>query len=204
MADLVYPAKGYDCYAGSLPPGELAKSVAEHYAFGIHYYGGSSGKDLTRNFAVAMSQAGQWVGAVYETNGDNPSYFSSHQGIDDAAAALGVAQRVGQPQGSAIYFAVDCDPSNNMLQVLAYFAAISVALKQAGYKVGAYACGAVLTMLKEHQVIDYDWLAGAMGWSGSRGYTGQALQQFVPENTDWEQIDPNTAFREAGLFQVAA
>ena len=205
MTALTYPAKGIDLYAGLLSNAQLTAAQAAGEQFVIHYYGGSIGKDLTHGSAVATSTLGMWVGAVYEAGGNEPTYFSSNQGKLDAALSIRQAASVKQPSGSAIYFAVDCGPTPAQItaNILPYFGAVAVAVRAAGFKVGAYGCGDVLTALKGVGLIDYDWLAGAMGWPGSRTYVGPAMQQY-PTITlaGVGQVDPDTAYREAGLFQV--
>ena len=199
MTDLVYPAKGFDCYAGTLSQAQLVAAKAAGYRFILHYYGGSAGKDLTRASAVATSDLDMWCGAVYEAGGAN---FSGEQGLQDAQAALAMAAHVGQPTGSAVYFAVDTGIDATPA-VLAYFGAIASLVKPAGYKVGAYGPGAVLKATLAAGTVDYDWLGGAMGWPGSRGYDGAALVQGLPHDVPGvTQVDDDIAYREAGLFQV--
>ncbi len=197
---LVYPAKGFDCYAGTLTQAQLQAAKAAGYTFVMHYYGGSSGKDLTRASAIATSDLGMWCGAVFEEGGAN---FSGDQGVDDATKALAQAAQVGQPAGSAIYFAVDTGV-NATADVLAYFGSIATLVRGAGYKVGAYGPGAVLKAALEAGTIDYDWLGGAMGWPGSRAYLNPAMSQGLPHNVPgMPQVDDDIAYRECGLFQVS-
>ena len=198
---LTYPARGFDCYAGTLTQAQLVAAKAAGYMFVMHYYGGSASKDLTRASAIATSDLGMWCGAVYEVNGNT---FSGDQGVIDAQAAFQFAQNVGQPTGSAIYFAVDTGIGAGPA-VLAYFASVASILRPAGYKVGAYGPGAVLAATIAAGTVDYDWLGGAMGWPGSRGYQGAALVQGLPHNVPGvTQVDDDIAVRECGLFQVSA
>ena len=201
-ASFNYPIKGFDCYAGVLSAVALAKAAQAGCKFFIHYYGGSSGKDLTKASAIATTQAGMMVGAVYEAGG---AEFSAEQGEEDAKAALEFAAHVGQPTGSAIYFAVDTGIIATE-GVLAYFGAIAGILRPAGYKVGAYGPGAVLADTLKAGTVDYDWLGGALGWPGSRTYQEPAIAQGLPGDPYGFgfQIDPDVAHKEAGFFQVTA
>ena len=199
--ELVYPAKGCDCYAGTLTQAQLVAAKAAGYTFIMHYYGGSAGKDLTRTSAIATSALGMWCGAVYEVSGNT---FSGDQGVIDAQRALEFAAQVGQPKGSAIYFAVDTG-INATPDVLAYFGSVAGLLRPAGYKVGAYGPGAVLKATVVAGTVDYDWLGGAMGWPGSREYAGAAMEQRLPHDVPGvTQVDDDIALRECGLFQVTA
>lgn len=52
------------------------------------------------------------IGVVWETAGTRAGFFTRAQGLADGAAAwLMATQTIGQPFGSAIYFAVDYDPT---------------------------------------------------------------------------------------------
>ena len=204
MTDLTYPAKGLDLYAGTLTQEQLVAAKAAGMQFILHYYGGSKGKDLTAASAIATSDLDMWCGAVFEAGGDQASYFSGSQGVIDATEAIAQATAVGQPKGSAIYFAVDFGPlPADMADITAYFGAVASRVHTAGYKMGAYACGSVLVALKALGLIDYDWLAGALGWPWSRAYQNPAMMQYPTSNlAGVGSVDLDTAFREAGLFQV--
>lgn len=203
MADLIYPAKVFDCYAGTLSLTEM--SVArDHFGYQgmIHYYGGSQNKDLNRVSALGISSLGMWCGAVYEVGG---AEFSGAQGTLDANDALGHAAAVGQPAGSAIYFAVDTGIGATPA-ILAHFGSVAATVKPAGYKVGVYGPGEVCAALKKLGLVDFTWLGGAMGWPGSRAYLGQEdILQGLPHNVQGvTDVDDDTVHHEAGLFQVAA
>ena len=207
VAPLVYPAKGFDCYAGTLTADVLSTAFDAGATFVVHYYGGSHGKDLTAASLKATSAAGMWCGAVFEGGGDNVGFFTSSQGADDAEEAITQAQAAGQPLGSAIYFAVDFGPQPGQLasNIVPYFGAVAARVRSAGYKVGAYACGTVLVGLDSMKLIDYRWLAGAMGWPGSRGYQGANMVQGAPPSDVYGlgfDVDPDTAYSEAGLFHL--
>lgn len=207
VAPLVYPAQGYDCYAGTLAPATLAKSFSGGAKFVVHYYGGSLSKDLTAASLKATTDAGMWCGAVYEAGGDSVLAFGNVYGKFDAAKALAQAKAAGQPLGSAIYFAVDFGPLAAQIEqfIVPYFQALAPVVRVEGYKVGAYACGSVLTALDTLKLIDYTWLAGAMGWPGSRGYQGANMVQGSSPKDIYGlgfQVDPDTAYSEAGLFHL--
>lgn len=208
MSTLLYPAKGFDVYAGQLTTSERQTAKDDGYDFIIHYYGGSSGKDLTAQELQLNSQLGLWSGSVFEC-GNSPGYFTSAQGTHDANQAITQALAAGQPKGSAIYFAYDLDvPSQAWLttNLEPYADCVDQIVSAAGFRVGAYGAGATLSYLFNKHLIDLDWVGGAMGWQGSRGYkrpdgTGAALIQGLPTDVQGlANIDPDTALRDAGLF----
>ncbi len=62
---------------------------------------------LSAEEARAVSSAGMDLVAVWESHSHRPDYFSYASGYSDALAAYREAKAIGQPSGSAIYFAVD-------------------------------------------------------------------------------------------------
>lgn len=206
-----YPIKCFDQYAGSNSDAQLDQLKADGYGAAIHYYGGSTTKRLTKASALQLTAKGFMIGVVFEAGGNELDYFTADQGQYDANSAINQAQViVGQPVGSAIYFAVDCGVAHPE-DVLPYFAAVAPVVRGAGFKVGAYGCGLLLSGLFNAKLIDYDWLSGAMGWPGSRAYVSPfdpsgkpAIVQGLEGMVDGMDIDPDTVYREAGLFQVAA
>ena len=213
MSALIYPAKSFDIYEDEVAAASLQEMFDDGYQSVIHYYSHTNGKTLTRDSALASTAIGLWIAAVWEARGSDIATFTPEQGIADAKAAVAEAQAVGQPKGSAIYFAVDFGPTEDQVQaVLIYLTAAATIVIGAGYKVGIYACGAILlAAYGEGGVFDYDWLAGALGWPGSRTYVSPydpsgkpAITQGLEARVDGLDIDPDTVYREAGLFQVAA
>jgi hypothetical protein len=210
MAELVYPTPGFDIYEGEVPQGNLQQMWDANYRVVIHYYASKTGKALTKSSALASSAMGFWLGVVWETRGDLPS-MNAAQGQADAQAAVAQAQALAQPPGSAIYFAVDFDPTQDQVDndICAYFAAAAQVVRASWYKIGAYACGAALVALHAKGICDYDWLPGAGGWNGSRGYVSPYDASGLPAILQGQEvtqaglsIDLDTVNREAGLFQV--
>ena len=64
---------------------------------------------LTAVEAKRLSGLGLKIVTVWESHSHDPRYFSFGSGYYDAMSAHRQAQAVGQPPGSAIYFAVDFD-----------------------------------------------------------------------------------------------
>jgi hypothetical protein len=204
---LMYPAKGFDIYAGTLTSAERQAAKNAGYDFIMHYYGGNSGKDLTAAELEANSKLGLYTGAVFE-GGCNPAWFTADHGLYDAEEAIYQAQSVDQPKGSAIYFAYDFDPTPAEItgNILPYHRSVASIISSAGYKIGAYGAGVTMLALFNAGLLFYDWIGGAMGWAGSRGYkrldsSSPSLLQGLPTTlAGVGEVDPDTAFRDAGLF----
>lgn len=202
-----FPTKAFDVYAGTLTSQQLQAMVKSGYSAVIHYYSHNSIKTLTNQSAKNSTKAGLQLGVVWEAQGDQPSMFSVNYGKADATKALEEATTCSQPLGSAIYFAIDFGPNKAQItnNIIPYFQGVKSVL-DGKYKVGAYACGDALEALEQAKLIEYKWLAGAMGWSGSHAYlaTGKAhIVQYPPTTVNNISIDPDTILKEAGLFTIS-
>ncbi len=74
------------------------------------YYSNTASKTLTVAEAHTLSSAGLQLMTVYQDANNNLASFTVPKGTSQATKALQLAAAVGQPAGSAIYFAVDFDP----------------------------------------------------------------------------------------------
>jgi uncharacterized protein (TIGR02594 family) len=127
-------------------------------------------KCLTHDEAEATSEAGLAIAVVFQQNHRQLSDFSPDNAEADARRALECASAVGQPKQSAIYVSVDHDffRMNELAVIEAYFELFAHAVRAGGYKTGVYGSGTVGRRLKKAGLVDYVWLARALGWSGSR------------------------------------
>jgi hypothetical protein len=190
------------------------------YDFALRYYSHNANKNLSLGEARALSEAGLRIGVVWETAGTRAGFFSRAQGLADGAAAFRMAQEViRQPWGSAIYFAVDYDPTQADIDgvISNYFTGVHAALYVAAegkpsYQVGVYGSGLCCGALVERGIAAYSWLSQSTGFAGSRQYAEQRrydLIQMLPvrilgEDGIMLDIDPDATHpeRDAGLFVV--
>lgn len=190
------------------------------YDFVMRYYSHNASKNLSLGEARALSQAGLRIGVVWETSGTHASFFSRAQGLADGAAAFLMARQViGQPAGSAIYFAVDYDPTQADIDgaISNYFTGVHAALYvgaegQPSYRVGVYGSGLCCGSLVERGMASLSWLSQSTGFAGSKQYAEQRrydLIQMLPARILGEDgvvlsVDPDASHpdREAGLFSV--
>jgi uncharacterized protein (TIGR02594 family) len=129
-------------------------------------------KCLTQAELTALHAAGLSVAIVFEQGGGqngNIDDLSDANGTADAERALALASDVAQPEGSAIYFAVDSDYVRraDLDQIASYFGKVKETIG-GRYRIGVYGSGLVSGKLKTLGLTDFTWLAGAMGWSGTK------------------------------------
>ncbi|MBB3918397.1 TIGR02594 family protein [Rhizobium fabae] len=158
----------------------------------IRYYNHSNStrlpqKRIERAEYDDILEAGLSLAVVFQQRGGaggNIGDLDAESGVRDSDRALALAETNGQPENSAIYFAVDHDyyKAADLASIKAYFGAVSSALR-GKYRVGVYGSGTVGRAVRDAGFVDFIWLAAATGWSGTRDMlnTDQwALYQVVP------------------------
>jgi C1A family cysteine protease len=170
------------------------------------YYSSEKGKRISPSEAEAVAAAGLKLFMVFEDNGDPP--LGGNAGSTDAKLALEQARAIGQPAGSAIYFAMEHLPngytSADLPGVKAYFQQIQAAF-QGKYKIGVYSDGVVCDALLTSRLCDYAWLSASMGFEGSKAFylSGRwSLAQQTPLDQNWSglSVDTNEAKPTFGEF----
>ena len=179
-------AKGLDVAVNSTP--QIGCLGEKGYAFiGRYYNTNRPSKNLTRAEAQALSAAGITIVVVWE-NGfpTTAGYFSHAKGVADATAALGLASGIGQPAGSAIYFAVDYDAlaADVSGPVTAYFQGVKSVFDAAPvqYAAGVYGSGATCQSLLNAGLVTFCWLSQSTGFRGSKTFAAFNIKQ-GPEAT---------------------
>jgi hypothetical protein len=153
-------------------------------------------------------EAGLSIATVHQAGGASPESFSKSLGKLDAEYAFSHAiETIGQPAGSAIYFAVDfdCDAHYFDDRVLPYFRAVEAVANLGGFsrrfEIGAYGNGLVLSGLLEAGLCKYAWLSQSMGHHSSKQFkaTGRwTLAQRLPSSlcgigVDVDDLNPAAA-----------
>ncbi|MFA4137704.1 MULTISPECIES: DUF1906 domain-containing protein [unclassified Brevibacillus] len=133
-------------------------------------------KRLTRAEAEAITAAGMQVVSVFQ-RGTNDAAGGAVNGSRDGKAALYEAKLVGQPVGTAIYFAVDFDAQpKDYAAIEAYLRAAAKELP--GYSVGVYGSHAVLEEMAKRGACKHFWQTYA--WS--RGNLSKAANLYQYQN----------------------
>jgi hypothetical protein len=176
----------------------------------VRYYSHNAGKTLTPAEAQELSAAGLDIVTVFEDSNNATEFFSTSIGANQAAKALELASVVGQPAGTAIYFAVDFDPdANDVAGVISdYFRAVNDAFATARtqYVVGVYGSGLTCRVLRDSGLAALTWLTGSTGFREYASFRPQAdLIQLAPERALFAglSIDDDIAQRtEYGAFRI--
>ena len=202
-------ARGIDMALDSRDVAQELKNSGLHFV--ARYYRSPLSRlpPLSPDEARAVSGNGLKLVAIWQYQSNRPEHFSYERGYADAIMAYYQARAVGQPNGTAIYFAVDYNaPDRDIVgAVQQYFRGVRTALAAAGggsppYRVGVYGSGAVCTYMKGLQLADYTWLSASTAWSGSRDYNDWNIRQGMRTTILSFDHDINDARGDYGGFTV--
>lgn len=183
---------GFDCAT------KLTEKMARDLkGAGFEYaarYLGESWKSFDKKEAEIIQKAGIKLISIFQKSANKLSYFTEKQGSMDGKDAEKWAKAVGQPEGTAIYFAVDCDMTGKQMSTIqSYFLAVKKQLPS--YKVGIYGSYAVMYAMKNYA--DYFWQTYA--WS--RGEVAPFIHMYQHENNiiiEGVNIDRNRVMQSPG------
>jgi Domain of unknown function (DUF1906) len=163
---------------------------------------------LSAGEAQLLSSRGLKIVAIWEAHSADPWHFSYASGYHDAAAAYAEARAIGQPPGTAIYFAVDFNARSWDLGAIdEYFRGIAAGLAAANggapfYAVGVYGSGFVCQDVKGTGLARYSWLSNSVSWDGSGSYDDWNILQGEESAALGFDIDSDQARGEYGAFRV--
>jgi hypothetical protein len=176
-------------------------------------------KCLTAREAQALCAVGLRLVTVFQQRQNQLEDFSEAKGRSTGARAHELAEgAVGQPPGSAIFFAVDFDASAAQIaaHVQPFFEGVRAALASANggapaYRIGVYGSGLVCKTLRSAGLSELSWLAMARGFAGTREELERGqwqLNQLPPPSTllglgvDFNASNPDLP--DCGAFSVEA
>jgi len=183
--------------------------VTRYYTLNSPARPGYEAPHLSRAEALKICAVGLKLNAFFE-NGDNNSLssFSAASGATNAAAAISQATAVGQPNGTHIYFGVECPATSSQIEsnIKPYFQSIRAYFDDPttnpnNYQVGIYASQTICEAMMPVTGYGYAsrvYLPGAPSWS-QPSYTTWAFKQTVDTVTydgklfqrDYAKIDGN-------------
>lgn len=129
-------------------------------------------KRLSQSEAADLTDAGFSLAVVFQQRGGaggNIQDLDRESGKRDADKAVELADKLGQPAGSAIYFAVDHDffRQSELSVIIPYFEEVRNALGST-WRAGSYGSGTIGKTMKSRDLIDLIWLSGSTGFHGTR------------------------------------
>ena len=184
------PARGIDMAMDSRDVAQEFKGSGLHFV--ARYYRSPLSRlpPLSADEARMVSSNGMKLVAVWQYQSNRPEHFSYERGYADAISAYQQARAVGQPNGTAIYFAVDYNAPDRDIAgaVQQYFRGARDGLAAAGggsppYRIGVYGSGAVCLYLKRTQLAEYTWLSASTAWYGSSAYGEWNIKQGRTDDT---------------------
>lgn len=133
-------------------------------------------KCLTIQEAQAVCASGLKLATIFQQRQNQIGDFSHEIGVRAGHRTYELAaDTVGQPEGSAIYFAVDFDASESEIDehILPYFEGVRGSMLAHGdgtarYRIGAYGSGLVCRKLRESGLAELTWLSMSRGFRGTR------------------------------------
>ena len=192
--------KGIDC-AVPLTADKAKAIAAAGYQFAARYLVPErlAWKRLTRAEAEAITAAGMKVVSVFETTANRPDGGAA-AGLEDGVEAYKEAQLIGQPAGSAIYFAVDFDTkATDYTAIEAYLRA--AATKIPGYEIGVYAEYDVIEEMAKRGAAQHFWQTYA--WSGGKKSARANIYQYKNGQTlAGHTVDFNESYGGEGWWDT--
>ncbi len=145
---------------------------------------GGLDKDITLEEAQIILNAGLNFFPIYQTVGTKKEYFTAEQGASDANAAIEAARKLGIPNGTIIYFAVDFDANDEHITnyVIPYFAKVHEIMEKSIYKTGIYGVRNACTRVSNKGYACSSFVSNlSSGFSGNLGFP-------MPENWAFDQF----------------
>jgi len=156
-------------------------------------------KRMVRTEAEAITAAGMKIISVFQKGKDGPAGGAAN-GMVDGKQAYYEAQLIGQPLGSAIYFACDWEVgSSQMPAIEAYLRAVASQLP--GYGVGVYGSYAVIEAMAARKACQHFWQTCA--WSYGKKSDHANLYQYQNDVVvAGIQLDHNLSYGNEGFWDT--
>jgi hypothetical protein len=157
----------------------------------------SSWKKLTKDEAQILLNAGLNIVSVWEQGAKN-ALGGKTSGTADGKLAFAEAIKVGQPKGSAIYFAIDFEASASQMDAIeAYLNAAGDQIT--GYEVGVYGSYSVIEEMAKRGACKHFWqtLAWSQGKKSSHANLYQSDNDVKELGLD---IDHDESYENVGFW----
>lgn len=166
------------------------KTIFRYYAQGNNL----PGKNITARERDMIFDHGLSIAIVYQWEAYRPGRFNPAAGREDARFCMERAAEIGQPHGSAIFFAVDND-SHSREDVVAYLEAVKRTL-DGRFQIGCYGSGYQCAGVIDAGCATMAWIAEAPAWRGSREFINSRRWHIFQNKT---QIESNRYMSAGGI-----
>ncbi|RED34661.1 DUF1906 domain-containing protein [Paenibacillus sp. VMFN-D1] len=192
-------AKGIDC-STRVTAAAAKKFKADGVSFIGRYVTPNSWKSMCKEEADTIIAAGLQILPVFERTADRTKGGAAN-GAEDGRRAYAHVRSIGQPIGTAIYFAVDYDaPASQHDNIEAYLRAAAKEIP--GYKIGVYGSFSVIEAMAIRGAAAYFWQT--LAWSrGLLSAKANIFQKQIDVMANGIKVDWNDQYSDAGLWGAA-
>lgn len=193
--------KGIDCTTAITNTTGMALKAAG-YDFAARYLVPDAyrWKRLTGTEAAAITNSGLKILSVFETSANRPSGGAAN-GTEDGTAAYKEAVAIGQPAGTAIYFACDYNAGASDYDAIEQYLK-AAASKITGYSAGLYAGYNVVEEMAKRKACGYFWQTYA--WSGgNRSKSANVYQYNNGVILNGISVDLNESYGNEGFWDYS-
>lgn len=192
--------QGFDCSTPLTQHSVAFKFANQGNSFVGRYLADvGAGKRLSISEAKVISDAGLYIVSFFERYA-NRAGGGAAAGSEDGKLALQWAREVNQPEGTAIYAAVDYDaPSRDFDVIEAYMRAFDKEID--GYELGVYGSYSVVKAMFERGVATK--LMQTYAWSNGRIFDKNSIYQYKNDIiVNGIGVDLNTSNGDAGGWNL--
>lgn len=171
------------------------KIVGRYITSGQFSWGNKQLKSPEANLII---ENGMSIFPIYQTTANYIEYFSNNQGKADGKNAIQLAKDLGIPSSKAVYFAVDCDPTEDIIisRILPYFSGVFSEMSKDGWFVGVYGTRNVCNKVSSAGYAKFSFVSGlSSGFSGNLGFN-------MPNNWAFNQFQTYTFGTEDAAIEV--
>ena len=194
--------KGIDLVS-AITPDKIPALKAAGISVVIRYLSDHS-KGITKPEYDLLLSNGLGIILVFESQGDQYSYFTSTQGAADAGTITRLLGNLNAPERTSVYVcACDFDASDTQIKagIHDYFTALSPRLSN--NRIGAYGNGAALAHLLDAKLISMAWVWGASHTNGTQDFLASGrwmIRQYPTISEFGLSVDPDDIQGDGGAI----
>ncbi|GAA3570300.1 hypothetical protein GCM10022235_44440 [Kribbella ginsengisoli] len=198
------PGRAFDCSLDYITTERAATVKAAGYQTVGRYLtnvpGSTKNKKIQPGEIATILAAGLTLFPIYQANGRVVTDFTFTQGFANALEAHDAARGYGFSPGTALYFAVDYDATQDEIEsnIVPYFQGVEAGLRSRGkvYPHGVYGSRNLCTQVSSQTYARFSFVSGmSTGFSGNMGFP-------LPVNWSFNQIQTLTLGTGTGKIDI--